>query len=239
MRYMLLVYLDEQALSGTERAECYEESTKLTHQLAASGNFLDAAPLHPTSTATSVRIREGRRLVTDGPFAETREQLGGFFMVNAANLDEAIGIGRDAGLPVVIYHLKVAAKANWGRMSEAVAKIDEARTQGVNVSATMYPYTAGGTGLAATLPLWVQEGGREKMLERLKDPASRARARSLYSPASTRTVTPSFLSSRRGSQECGVKPKRTAPDARSSGRSPVGRWAASRRSSSSTRLAAH
>ena len=98
-----------------------------------------------------------------------------FNLFNA--LDEAIGIGRDAGLPVVIYHLKVAAKANWGRMSEAVAKIDQARAKGVRVSATMYPYSAGGTGLAATLPLWVQEGGREKMLERLKDPATRLRAR--------------------------------------------------------------
>jgi N-acyl-D-aspartate/D-glutamate deacylase len=98
-----------------------------------------------------------------------------FNLFNA--LDEAIGIGRDAKLPVVIYHLKVAAKANWGRMGEAIAKIDKARAGGVEVSATMYPYTAGGTGLAATLPLWVQEGGREKMLERLKDPATRARAR--------------------------------------------------------------
>ena len=92
-------------------------------------------------------------------------------------LDEAIGIGREAGLPVVIFHLKVAAKANWGRMQEAIAVIDKANASGVRVSATMYPYTAGGTGLAATLPLWVQEGGREKMLERLKDPATRARAR--------------------------------------------------------------
>jgi N-acyl-D-amino-acid deacylase len=98
-----------------------------------------------------------------------------FNLFNA--LDEAIGIGRDAGLPVVIYHLKVAAKANWGRMGEVVAKIDKARAENLKVSATMYPYTAGGTGLAATLPLWVQEGGREKMLERLKDPATRARAR--------------------------------------------------------------
>ena len=98
-----------------------------------------------------------------------------FNLFNA--LDEAIGIGRDADLPVVVYHLKVAAKANWGRMAEAIAKIDKARAQNVQVSATMYPYTAGGTGLAATLPLWVQEGGREKMLERLKDPAIRARAR--------------------------------------------------------------
>jgi N-acyl-D-amino-acid deacylase len=95
-----------------------------------------------------------------------------FNLFNA--LDEAISIGRGAGLPVVIYHLKVGAKANWGRMNEAVAAIAKANASGVQVSATMYPYTAGGTGLAATLPLWVQEGGREKMLERLKDPATRA-----------------------------------------------------------------
>ena len=98
-----------------------------------------------------------------------------FNLFNA--IDEAIGIGRDAGLPVVIYHLKVGAKANWGRMNEAVAAIDKANAAGIRVSATMYPYAAGGTGLAATLPLWVQEGGRDKMLERLKDPATRGRAR--------------------------------------------------------------
>ena len=98
-----------------------------------------------------------------------------FNLFNA--LDEAIGIGREAGLPVVIFHLKVGAKANWGRMNEALAKITAANSAGVKVSATMYPYTAGGTGLAATLPLWVQEGGREQMLARLKDPAVRQRAR--------------------------------------------------------------
>ena len=98
-----------------------------------------------------------------------------FNLFNA--LDEAIRIGREAGLPVVIFHLKVGAKANWGRMNEAVAKIEKANAAGSRVTATMYPYTAGGTGLAATLPLWVQEGGREKMIERLKDPAIRARAR--------------------------------------------------------------
>ena len=98
-----------------------------------------------------------------------------FNLFNA--LDEAISIGRDGGLPVVIFHLKVAAKAHWGRMNEAVAKIEAANAAGARVSATMYPYAAGGTGLSATLPLWVQEGGRDKMLERLKDPATRARAR--------------------------------------------------------------
>src|SRR6478735_60307 len=98
-----------------------------------------------------------------------------FNLFNA--IDEAIGIGRAAGLPVVIYHLKVGAKANWGKMKDAIDKIQKANASGLRVSATMYPYTAGGTGLAATLPLWVQEGGREKMLERLNDPAARARAR--------------------------------------------------------------
>ncbi|HJT35728.1 MAG TPA: YciI family protein [Pirellulales bacterium] len=92
MKYMLLVYLDEQALNGAERQQCYIKSTQLARDLHARGNYLDASPLHSVSTATSVRVREGRRLVTDGPFAETREQLGGYYVVNARDLDEAIGI---------------------------------------------------------------------------------------------------------------------------------------------------
>ncbi len=93
MRYMMLVYLDEGALSEDERNQCYEKSVQLTHDLHASGNFLAAGPLYPTSTATSVRVRDGRRMVTDGPFAETREQLGGYYLIEAKDLDEAIGIG--------------------------------------------------------------------------------------------------------------------------------------------------
>ena len=92
MKYMLLIYLDEQGLSEGERQECYAESTQLAHQIHASGQYLAANPLQPTSMATSVRVRDGKRLVTDGPFAETREQLGGYFLVEANNLDEAIGI---------------------------------------------------------------------------------------------------------------------------------------------------
>ena len=92
MKYMLLIYLDEQALSETERQECYGESTQLAHHLKSSGQYLAANPLHPTSLATSVRMRNGKRLVTDGPFAETREQLGGYFLIDAKDLDEAIAI---------------------------------------------------------------------------------------------------------------------------------------------------
>jgi hypothetical protein len=92
MKYMLLIYLDEQAMNENERAECYLESSQLAHDLHQKGQYLAAAPLHPTSTATSVRIREGRRILTDGPFAETREQLGGYYLIDAKDLDEALGI---------------------------------------------------------------------------------------------------------------------------------------------------
>jgi hypothetical protein len=98
MKYMLLIYGDEQAWTESERLECYGESTQLAHELKSKGQFLGTAPLQSVSTATSVQVRNGKRLVTDGPFAETREQLGGFFMVEAANLDEAIDIaGRIPG----------------------------------------------------------------------------------------------------------------------------------------------
>ena len=92
-------------------------------------------------------------------------------------IGEAIEIGRQAALPVVVYHLKIGAKANWGHMDDIRVEIEHAQAQGVKVTACQYPYTAGGTNLAATLPGWAQEGGREKMLERLKDPAERARMR--------------------------------------------------------------
>lgn len=92
MKYMLLIYLDENSLSEGERAECYQKSAQYAQELSTSGKYLGAGPLHPTSTATSVRVRDGKRLVTDGPFAETREQLGGYFLVDAKDLDEALDI---------------------------------------------------------------------------------------------------------------------------------------------------
>src|SRR5262245_37056382 len=92
MKYMLLVYMNEQAMNQAERDACYHESTELAHALHGSGQYVAASPLHPVSTATSVRVRDGKRLVTDGPFAETHEQLGGFYIIDANNLDEAIAV---------------------------------------------------------------------------------------------------------------------------------------------------
>lgn len=92
MKYMLLVYLAEDSLSEAERDHCYVESAGLARELSAQGKYLSAGPLHPTITATSVRVRDGKRLVTDGPFAETREQLGGYYLIDAQDLDEAMKI---------------------------------------------------------------------------------------------------------------------------------------------------
>src|SRR5689334_10588169 len=92
MKYMLLIYFDERALNQTEREQCYEESAEFARQINESQQYLAAAPLHPTSTATSVRVHDGKRFVTDGPFAETREQLGGYFIIDVEDLGEAIDI---------------------------------------------------------------------------------------------------------------------------------------------------
>src|SRR4030081_2421552 len=92
-----------------------------------------------------------------------------------AALAEAIRIGREANLPVEIFHLKVSGKPRWGNMKSVVATIQAARDSGLDIAADMYPYIAGGTALASALPPWVADGGAAKLLERLKDPAIRAR----------------------------------------------------------------
>ena len=98
MKYMLLIYSDENSWIDEDREKCFQESTQLCHELNAKGNFIAAAPLQSVAVATSVRVRSGKRLVTDGPFAETHEQLGGYFLVDAKDLDEAIEIaGRIPG----------------------------------------------------------------------------------------------------------------------------------------------
>ncbi|MCA9016691.1 MAG: YciI family protein [Planctomycetaceae bacterium] len=92
MKYMLLIYSTESDWTEEERAACMAKSTEVCHELNAKGQFLAASPLHPVSMATSVRVREGKRLITDGPFAETTEQLGGYYIIDVENLDEAIAV---------------------------------------------------------------------------------------------------------------------------------------------------
>lgn len=95
MKYLLLVHHDEEAfnkLSKDTRQRMLEESVELTHQLHANGQYLSASPLHPAATAAIVQVREGREFVTDGPFVETREQIAGYFLVEAKDFNDAISI---------------------------------------------------------------------------------------------------------------------------------------------------
>src|SRR5437660_8145728 len=127
-----------------------------------------------------------------GHYAKTEElielarvagQYGGIYATHmrsegqseTAALDEALRIGREGHLPVEIFHLKVIGKPRWGSMPRIVGAIQAARDSGQDVSADMYPYVAGGTALASSLPPWVADGGTDKLLERLKDPATRQR----------------------------------------------------------------
>jgi N-acyl-D-amino-acid deacylase len=87
------------------------------------------------------------------------------------SVDELIEISRRSGAPAEIYHLKQAGRANWNKLDQVIAKVEAARAQGLRITADMYTYTAGGTNLAASMPPWVQDGGVERMLERLRDPA--------------------------------------------------------------------
>jgi hypothetical protein len=106
MKYMIFTYLDENAWAALSKEQQLAEMKKCephVKKLQAAGKILDGAPLHPTSMSTTVRVKAGKRLVTDGPFAEAREQLGGYALIEAADLDEAIEIaagflGDDGGL---------------------------------------------------------------------------------------------------------------------------------------------
>lgn len=128
------------------------------------------------------------------PYAKTDElvalageasRLGGIYATHMRNesdsvlesIDEALRIGREAHIPVEIWHIKVAGKGNWGRMPELVAKINEARAAGADVSADTYAYTAWYNDFSAFIPAWAHDGGTAKLVERLKDPATRARIR--------------------------------------------------------------
>jgi hypothetical protein len=95
MKYMLLCYDDDKAWEKAGQValeQAMQEAVRLTHEIDAKGQYLDASPLQPVATATSVRVRDGKRLVTDGPFAETREVLGGYYLIDVDDLDTAIRI---------------------------------------------------------------------------------------------------------------------------------------------------
>jgi hypothetical protein len=95
MKYLMLIYQNEKEWSAHTEAEVqqiYQEYGKLRQELTASGQFIGGSQLHPIITASSVRVRDGKSLITDGPFAETHEQLGGYFLIEAKNLDEALAI---------------------------------------------------------------------------------------------------------------------------------------------------
>jgi len=128
------------------------------------------------------------------PYAKTEElvalasvaaQFGGIYATHMRSestailqsLDEVIRIAREAQIPVEIWHFKVAGKPSWGHMPEAVAKIEAARAEGVDIAADTYAYTAWGNGLSAFIPPWAHDGGTAKLLERLKDPPARERIR--------------------------------------------------------------
>ena len=93
------------------------------------------------------------------------------------SIDELIDISRRSGAPAEIYHLKQAGRANWGKLDQVIAKVEAARASGLRITADMYTYTAGATGVAASMPPWVQDGGIDAMLKRLKDPAVVARVK--------------------------------------------------------------
>jgi hypothetical protein len=95
VKYMLMIYRDEptwDALTVSERQKVYREMVELSQELTARGQYLGGLPLYPSSATTSVRVRDGKRVVTDGPFAETREQLGGYMIIDVKDLDEALAI---------------------------------------------------------------------------------------------------------------------------------------------------
>jgi dihydroorotase/N-acyl-D-amino-acid deacylase len=158
------------------------------------------AELHAMEAAVALAMEEGAfglstslAYVPD-KFASTQEiialakvaaRYGGTYITHQrdegdgidASLDEVFSIAREARIPAEIYHLKTAGKRNWGRMAAVLRRIEQARADGLDVSANQYPWAASSNNLDASLPLWVREGGREKLIARLQDPAIRARIR--------------------------------------------------------------
>jgi len=173
-------------------------TTVRVHELGEGGRDPTAEELARMQGLVRDAMREGALgvgsslIYAPAFFAETPElvalaqaaaEFGGGYVSHIRNesygigkaLDELITIARESGAHSEVYHLKAAGQANWGRMSDAIAKIEQARAAGLPISANMYTYTAAATGLDAAMPLWVQAGGLDAWVERLRDPALRAR----------------------------------------------------------------
>ena len=170
----------EAVVGESSRAPSPEELTRMkaimaTAMKAGAMGMTTALIYPPSSYATTEELIE---------VAKVAGQYGGIYASHirgegkevVQSVDEAITIGEKGGLPVEIFHLKVAYQPGWGKlMSEVGVHIDQARSRGVDVAADLYLYTAGGTGLEAVIPSWAFDGGTPKLLERLKDPATRTR----------------------------------------------------------------
>ena len=134
------------------------------------------------AAAAALELRDDGNLIE---LAKTAKQYGGIYSSHIRDegegvfraIDEAIQVGKGAGIPVDIIHMKIAHKKLWGRASEIIAMVQKARDEGYDIRANVYPYTAGQNNLSSIVPPWAHDGGREKMLERLKDPAARKRMR--------------------------------------------------------------
>jgi len=155
-----------------------DEMKRLIAQAMQEGAMgLSTALLEPPSSlATTANLIE---------LAKTAKQYGGVYSSHIRDegegvfraVDEAIQVGKGAGIPVDIIHMKIAHKKLWGRANEIIAMVQKARDEGYNIRANVYPYTAGQNNLSSIVPPWAHDGGREKMLERLKDPSARKRMR--------------------------------------------------------------
>ncbi len=173
-------------------------ATVRVHELGYANRAPTAAELARMQDLVRDAMREGALgvgsalIYAPGAYAKTEEltalaraagELGGGYISHLRSegdrfleaLDELIGIARDAGVHGEVHHLKAAGESNWPRMAQAIARIEAARTAGLGISANMYTYTAGATGLDAAMPPWVQEGGLDGWIERLRDPATARR----------------------------------------------------------------
>jgi N-acyl-D-amino-acid deacylase len=156
-------------------AEIEAMKTLIAQAMAEGAMGLSTALLQPPSSiATTANLIE---------LAKVAKQYGGIYSSHIRDegenvfkaVDEAIQVGTGAGIPVDILHMKIAHQKLWGRVNEIIAMVQRARDAGHNVQANVYPYTAGQNNLSSIIPPWAHDGGRQKLLERLRDPAARTR----------------------------------------------------------------